>query len=128
MRFAFLAAVTGLSLVAMAAPASAQHPRSVEYFIMNNAARQQVEQTCYGGVGQWVHDAECVNAHRADAYLYAAQQQAKVKRTRLFTEDPQYYADHPLARMQALRECVTPSSALRYTAAACQAARIAAGG
>jgi hypothetical protein len=113
--------IVGLSL--LAASAQAQQPRSVEYFIMHNDARVQVERTCFGGVGQPLHEAECINAHQADQYLYAAAAQQNAKRILNFLEDPQYYAEHPLSRMMVTKDCLHPASALHYTDAVCQAAR-----
>jgi hypothetical protein len=119
--------IFGLLLISAAGSAQAQQPRSVEYFIMHNAERQQMHRSCSGGIVQPLAHAECINAQQADYYIYAAQAQQHDKQIGNFLEDPHYYAEHPLARMQALRECVTPSSALRYTAAECQAARNARG-
>ena len=74
--------ILGLSLgLATVSAQAAQTPRTVEYFIMHSSARLQLERTCYGGAGNTLHDAECINAHQADHWLYLAQQQQRAKRS-----------------------------------------------
>lgn len=119
-----------LSLMAVTASAQAQQPRSVEYFIMHNDARMQMERHCSGGIVSPLVDAECINAHQAGHWMLLAAAQQRVNQGRHGLgddESPLYYDANPWARVMVLKECVQPSSAIRPTAAACQAARISAG-
>lgn len=109
--------------------AAAPEPRSVAYFIMHDAVRNELTRTCNPHALRTTADLECNNAQRAVHFMAAADTQLAKMRGDVggvgSIHSPLFWDQNALARRAELMQCDHPASTLLApSASACRAARI----